>query len=299
MRFSSMRYLIKQGWKNMGANRLMTFASIGVLTACFIITGFATLLLLDVNRVVQYMAGQHEIMVNLYTDTDEERALAIGDEIRAIPNVATVEYVSKDDAFKSVQQMLDTYGNLLEGYDNIFPARYYVTVEDLGFIEQTNTRITAISGVEMTYVSGDLADVMVTIQRGVTYGGYGIVALLGVVSVINILNTIRLTVFARRREISIMKYVGATNFFIRMPFFVEGMTVGIIAGLIATGVIVGGYYLIYDFLHSMHNVWVLGIMSSLYTVQEIWPYVLGAAVALGVFLGGLGTAFSVRKHLKV
>lgn len=299
MRFSSMRYLIKQGWKNMGANRLMTFASIGVLTACFIITGFATLLLLDVNRIVGYMAGQHEIMVNLYTDTDEERALAIGDEIRAIPNVATVEYVSKDDAFKSVQQMLDTYGNLLEGYDNIFPARYYVTVEDLGFIEQTNTRITAISGVEMTYVSGDLADVMVTIQRGVTYGGYGIVALLGVVSVINILNTIRLTVFARRREISIMKYVGATNFFIRMPFFVEGMTVGIIAGLLATGVICGGYYLIYDFLHSMHNVWVLGIMSSLYTVHEVWPFVLAAAVALGAFLGGLGTAFSVRKHLKV
>lgn len=294
-----MRYLIKQGWKNMGANRLMTFASIGVLTACFIITGFATLLLLDVNRIVGYMAGQHEIMVNLYTDTDEERALAIGDEIRAIPNVATVEYVSKDDAFKSVQQMLDTYGNLLEGYDNIFPARYYVTVEDLGFIEQTNTRITAISGVEMTYVSGDLADVMVTIQRGVTYGGYGIVALLGVVSVINILNTIRLTVFARRREISIMKYVGATNFFIRMPFFVEGMTVGIIAGLLATGVICGGYYLIYDFLHSMHNVWVLGIMSSLYTVHEVWPFVLAAAVALGAFLGGLGTAFSVRKHLKV
>lgn len=299
MRFSSMRYLIKQGWKNMGANRLMTFASIGVLTACFIITGFATLLLLDVNRIVGYMAGQHEIMVNLYTDTDEERALAIGDEIRAIPNVATVEYVSKDDAFKSVQQMLDTYGNLLEGYDNIFPARYYVTVEDLGFIEQTNTRITAISGVEMTYVSGDLADVMVTIQRGVTYGGYGIVALLGVVSVINILNTIRLTVFARRREISIMKYVGATNFFIRMPFFVEGMTVGIIAGLLATGVICGGYYLIYDFLHSMHNVWVLGIMSSLYTVHEVWPFVLAAAVAMGAFLGGLGTAFSVRKHLKV
>lgn len=294
-----MRYLIKQGWKNMGANRLMTFASIGVLTACFIITGFATLLLLDVNRIVGYMAGQHEIMVNLYTDTDEERALAIGDEIRAIPNVATVDYVSKDDAFKSVQQMLDTYGNLLEGYDNIFPARYYVTVEDLGFIEQTNTRITAISGVEMTYVSGDLADVMVTIQRGVTYGGYGIVALLGVVSVINILNTIRLTVFARRREISIMKYVGATNFFIRMPFFVEGMTVGIIAGLLATGIICGGYYLIYDFLHSMHNVWVLGIMSSLYTVQEVWPFVLAAAVALGAFLGGLGTAFSVRKHLKV
>ena len=294
-----MRYLIKQGWKNMGANRLMTFASIGVLTACFIITGFATLLLLDVNRIVGYMAGQHEIMVNLYTDTDEERALAIGDEIRAIPNVATVEYVSKDDAFKSVQQMLDTYGNLLEGYDNIFPARYYVTVEDLGFIEQTNTRITAISGVEMTYVSGDLADVMVTIQRGVTYGGYGIVALLGVVSVINILNTIRLTVFARRREISIMKYVGATNFFIRMPFFVEGMTVGIIAGLLATGVICGGYYLIYDFLHSMHNVWVLGIMSSLYTVHEVWPFVLAAAVAMGAFLGGLGTAFSVRKHLKV
>ena len=140
---------------------------------------------------------------------------------------------------------------------------------------------------------------MITIQKGVTYGGFSIVALLAVVSVINILNTIRLTVFARRREISIMKYVGATNTFIRMPFFVEGMTVGIIAGLVSTAVICGGYYLVYDFLHSMHNVWVLGIISSLYTVQDVWPFVLVSGVALGAFLGGLGTAFSVRKHLKV
>ncbi len=299
MRFSSFRYLIKQGWKNMGANRLMTFASIGVLTACFIITGFATLLMLDVGRVVGYLAGENEIVVNLLPEIEGDTAVLIGDEIRALPNVTNVEYVSKDDAFASVQEMLEDYAGLLEGYERIFPARYYVTVEDLNFMEQTDARIRAIEGVEITYVPLDLADVMLTIQQGVTYGGYGIVAMLAAVSLIVIVNTIRLTVFARRREISIMKYVGATNTFIRMPFFVEGMTVGIIAGLVSTGVICGGYYLIYDFLQSMYNVWVLGIISSLLTVQQVWPYVLGFFVCLGALLGGVGTAFSVKKHLRV
>ena len=299
MRFSSLRYLIKQGWKNMGANRLMTFASVGVLTACFIITGAATLLLLDVNQIVDFLAGENEIVVNLLPEIEDAEAQAIGEQIKTIPNVDQVEYVSKDAAFESVQEMLDTYSNLLQGYERIFPARFYVTVDDLNFIEQTNARITAIPGVEITYVPVDLASVMIAIKNGVTYGGFGIVIMLGVVSVIVIVNTIRLTVFARRREISIMKYVGATNAFIRLPFFVEGMTVGIIAGLVATGVICGGYYLVYDFLHSMHNVWVLGIMQSILTLGQVWPFVMGTAVALGALLGGIGTAFSVRKHLKV
>lgn len=299
MRLSSFGYLCKQGWKNMGANRLMTFASIGVLTACFIITGLAALLTLDVNAIVDHLADQNELSVYLYPDVDEEQAAAVGEEIRALPNIAEVEYVSKEDAFNIMERRMEDYGNLLDGYELIFPASYNVTVEDLGMMEQTNSQLKAIEEVERTYAPVDLAGIMVTIQSGVTYGGWGIVVLLGLVSLIVISNTIKLTVFARRREISIMKYVGATNTFIRMPFFVEGMTVGIIAGLLATGVVCGAYYLVMDFLHGMYNVWVLGLLDSLYKLSDIWYFVLGGAVVLGIIVGGIGTATSVKKHLKV
>ena len=112
-------------------------------------------------------------------------------------------------------------------------------------------------------------------------------------------NTIRLTVFARRREISIMKYVGATNGFIRLPFFVEGMTVGIVAGVLATGLLCGGYYLAYEYIVGMNNTLLLGIITQLYRLEDIWLPIGLVLVCAGAVLGGFGTATSVRKHLKV
>ena len=299
MRLSSFGYLCKQGWKNMGANRLMTFASIGVLTACFIITGLATLLTLDVNAVVDHLAGQNELSVYLFPEVEDARAEQIGEEIKALPNIEKVEFVSKEDAFHIMERRMEKYGNLLDGFDMIFPASYNVTVQDLGLIDQTNQQLSAIDGVERTYAPVDLAGVMVTIKDAVTYGGWGLVLILALVSLIVISNTIRLTVFARRKEISIMKYVGATNAFIRMPFFVEGMTVGIIAGLLSSGVVCGAYYFALNFLHGMYNVWVLGLLGSLWRTEDIWYLIVGGAVLLGIIVGGIGTASSVKKHLKV
>ncbi len=299
MRIGSFFYLVRQGWKNMGANRLMTFAGIGVLTACFIITGIAALLTLNVNAVVDHLADQNEITVSFFPEVDDETALAMQAEIEKIPNVAAVEYVSKQAAFETMQGMLEDYGNLLEGFELIFPARYLVQVADLSFIEATRAQLRVLPGVEEVRAPVDLASIILTIKDAVTYGGWGIVAILALVSVIVISNTIRLTVFARRREISIMKYVGATNAFIRLPFFVEGMTVGVVAGVLSSAVVCGAYYLAMNFLRGMYNVWVLSLLGSLYKLENIWMYVAGSAVALGMVIGGLGTASAVKKHLKV
>ncbi len=299
MRFSSLRYLIKQGWKSMATNRLMTFASIGVLTACLIITGIAGLLSLNVNKIVDYLANQNEIVVFLQPDVSDDDALALETQINGIQNVLGVTYRSKLDAYEDVKGWLEGYGDLLKGYETVFPAKFLVTVEDLNFVAQTNDALAALPGVESTIVPTALAGVMVTIKNAVTYGGWGLVVVLALVSVIVISNTIRLTVFARRREISIMKYVGATNAFIRLPFFVEGMTVGAIAGLLASGVICGGYYLAYNFLTNMYNTWVMSMIDQVYTLDDIWPYVVVSFVAFGILIGGFGTATSVRKHLKV
>jgi len=214
--------------------------------------------------------------------------------------VQDAEFISKAAAFDEVKDLLSDYGEgLMDGIDHIFPAKYNVTVQDINYIDETDAQIRALDWVERTYVSNDITSIMLTIRNAVTYGGWGLVIVLAVVSVIVISNTIRLTVFARRREISIMKYVGATNTFIRLPFFVEGMTVGIIAGVLATGIICGVYYLVYEYIRSMYNVWIMSLMDSLIPLGEIWYLVAVGTILLGMLLGGVGTAFSVRKHLKV
>ena len=300
MRLGGLRYLIKQGWRNMGANRLMTFAGVGVLTACFLITGIAALLSMNVGRVVDHLASLNEIIITVKMDVDDAEAEGYGVQLRALPNVQDAEFISKAAAFDEVKDLLSDYGEgLMDGIDHIFPAKYNVTVQDINYIDETDAQIRALDWVERTYVSKDITSIMLTIRNAVTYGGWGLVIVLAVVSVIVISNTIRLTVFARRREISIMKYVGATNTFIRLPFFVEGMTVGIIAGVLATGIICGVYYLVYEYIRSMYNVWIMSLMDSLIPLGEIWYLVAVGTILLGMLLGGVGTAFSVRKHLKV
>ncbi len=299
MRFGSFRYLVKQGWRNMGANRLMTFASIGVLTACLIITGIATLLSFNVNRIIDYFGEQNEIVAYILPEVTAEEMAQMEEQIRAMPNVLEVHLVSKEDAFAQMQTWLEKYGSLLEGYDSIFPASFRVTVDDLSLMEHTNEQLRTMPGIEQTSASAELADIMVTIKTAVNYGGWTLVAILAVVSVIVISNTIRLTVFARRREISIMKYVGATNAFIRLPFFVEGMTVGFLAGLVATGIVSGSYYLVYNFITASNNLWIISLTSSLLKLEDVWYWILLGFVSFGFVIGGFGTTTSIRKHLKV
>ncbi|MDL2323837.1 permease-like cell division protein FtsX [Ruminococcaceae bacterium OttesenSCG-928-A16] len=298
MKLGSFRYLVKQGWKGMAANRLMTLASIGVLTACLIITGIASLLSLNVNRVIDYLGNQNEIVVYLY-DISQEEMDALGAAIVQTPNVKEATSVSKEEALEQMKGWMGDYANLLDNYPTILPASFRVTVEDLSLLAQTNEQLKIMPGVESTSAPSELAGVMVVLKNAVNYGGWALVLILALVSIIIISNTIRLTVFARRREISIMKYVGATNTFIRLPFFVEGMTVGLVSGLIGAGVVCGAYYLVMQYIQGSQNLWVAAIISNLLPLQSIWLYVVLAFVAFGLFIGGIGTTNSIRKHLKV
>ena len=145
----------------------------------------------------------------------------------------------------------------------------------------------------------ELSSTLVNLKRIVNYIGWGLVAVLGVVSVVVISNTIRLTVFARRKEINIMKFVGATNAFIRLPFFVEGMTVGAISGVLATVVVGGAYYGLEQALLQPEALWLNEFTKCMWPFMDIiWP-LLGGFVLFGVAIGGVGCASSIRKHLKV
>lgn len=352
MRLSSLAYLIRQGWKNMINNRMMTVASIGILTACLFITGAAVLLGVNVNNFAGYLAGQNEVVVYLLDGVEkpveaveeapaEEEVPAEGEApvesetpaegevpaegeaaadqpatqlvavditaavavLESIDNIESYTYVSKDEALTEAIGWMGNYADLLEGYrdDNPMPASFRITVKDLEQLESTVNALQAIEGVEYIKAPSDMAQILVTLESAVNWIALGLVAVLGLVCVVVISNTIRLTVFARRREINIMKYVGATNAFIRMPFFVEGMTNGLIAGLLAFALLSLGYTQLVEYLTTggVNISWLNNLFFTIMPYQTLRNPMLIAFVSVGVVLGGIGTSGSVRKYLRV
>ena len=301
MKWSSFRYLTKQGLHNLRANRLMSLASIGVLTACLLLTGIAGLFSANVNSLVEYLGDQNETVVYLDQGLSDEQLASVDQTLRSMPGLAAVTYVSQEEVLETYKGYMSEYADLFNDFeeDNPFHANYRVVLEDLNRMDEMIAQLEQIDGVYSVSAPTQLSSVFLTIQRAVTYAGWALVAVLALVSVVVISNTIRLTVFARRKEINIMKYVGATNGFIRWPFFVEGTSVGLISGLLAAGLVIGAYALVVNKVGAMSGFWGPILGSCLLSVGQVWPIVLGAFLIFGVVIGSIGTATSIRKYLEV
>ncbi|MEG2053824.1 MAG: permease-like cell division protein FtsX, partial [Oscillospiraceae bacterium] len=279
----------------------------------------------NVNRYATYLVGRSEIIVYLW-DTEEQRILAadpnaeVGDAVTPVnpdsikaaidqmSNIKEYEYISKEQALAEVGEMMEEYKNLLADYqngvrENPVPANFRIKVDNLSEIEQTALSLQALPGVQKVTSPNDLAIILLSVKSAVNYAGWGLVAVLALVGLVIVSNTIRLTVFARRKEINIMKFVGATNTFIRMPFFVEGMAVGFIAAIIAFSLLSGGYVglitLLTENLAGTTNTWLSSVVPCIMPFGEVWYYMLGIFSASGIVMGGLGSALSIHNHLKV
>ena len=301
MKWSSFQYLTKQGLHNLRANRLMSLASIGVLTACLLLTGIAGLFSANVNSLVEYLGDQNETVVYLDQGLSDEELASVDQTLRSMPGLAAVTYVSQEEVLETYTGYMSEYADLFNDFeeDNPFHANYRVVLENLNQLDEMIAQLEQIDGVYSVSAPTQLSSVFLTIQRAVTYAGWALVAVLALVSVVVISNTIRLTVFARRKEINIMKYVGATNGFIRWPFFVEGTSVGLISGLLAAGLVIGAYALVVNRVGAMSGFWGPILGSCLLSVGQVWPAVLGAFLIFGVVIGSIGTATSIRKYLEV
>ena len=301
MKWSSFQYLTKQGLHNLRANRLMSLASIGVLTACLLLTGIAGLFSANVNSLVEYLGDQNETVVYLDQCLSDEELASVDQTLRSMPGLAAVTYVSQEEVLETYKGYMSEYADLFNDFeeDNPFHANYRVVLENLNQLDEMIAQLEQIDGVYSVSAPTQLSSVFLTIQRAVTYAGWALVAVLALVSVVVISNTIRLTVFARRKEINIMKYVGATNGFIRWPFFVEGTSVGLISGLLAAGLVIGAYALVVNRVGAMSGFWGPILGSCLLSVGQVWPALLGAFLIFGVVIGSIGTATSIRKYLEV
>ena len=301
MRFSSFTYLVRQGLHSMRANRLMTFASMGVLTVCMVLIGLAYLLGVNVDAIVEYIGEQNESIVYLEDGLSEEQIADIDSQIRATPGVVSVTYVSPEDVLATYSSMLDEYANMYEAFenDNPFSANYRVVIQDISQLEQISDQLSQIEGVLRVKAPLDLSEAFTSIQKVVNYVSYGLVAVLAIVSIVVINNTIRITVFARRKEIGIMKLVGATNGFIRFPFFVEGTTSGLISAALASGIVCGAYYALCQWYVENPSNFSQMFGGQLVPLASVWYYIVIGFVVLGFVLCGIGTATSIRKHLNV
>ena len=231
MSLHSIGYLFREGIKSLLKNRTMCIASIGVLISCLLMTGIAGLLSLNLSVTMESIEGNNTLTVMLRQDVPSLTAVRIGEEIRQIDNVAECTFVPKDSALEGIMADVDGGTDLFEefaGDENPLPDSYKISLSDLSLYDETISAITAIDGVDSISDYRAVANKLSSLDRLVRYCSIGIVIILAVVSLFIIANTVKVTIFSRRVEINIMKSVGATNGFVRVPFIVEGIIIGII-----------------------------------------------------------------------
>ncbi len=301
MKYSILGYFIGEGFSNVFKNKKSTGASLMIMCATMIIFGIFLILGENINHFVNEVESEQGIQVFVKNEVSQEQIDELGNKIRAIDGVSTVEFVSKDEALEQMKERFGDRQDLLEGYEgenNIFTASYVVTLTDLTKSNDVQAQIETYSDVVKKINSKDeVVTTLINLANGIKIVTGVILVLLIVISIFIIANTIKLTVHARRKEISIMKYVGATNGFIRWPFIVEGMIIGILASIISIIIVGGAYTFIADKLVSSEFMQLINM--SLISFSDMFNSIIFVYMLLGIGIGVLGSMISMRKYLKV
>ena len=287
-------YLIKEGFKNIWTNRMMSLASVIVLVSCLIITGAAFLISLNVTHLISKIGDDDQITVYLDYDLNDLQSIKLGSQISKIENIESYSFYSKEDALKQYEQVLGNIYESMQDDGNPFGNAYKVKLRDLSQYKKTVDEIKKIDGVSAVSDRSDIAGKLTKLNYFVTIVGSWVVLVLALVTLFIISNTIKMTMYSRRYEISIMKSVGATNSFIRVPFVIEAMVIGLVSGLAAAGVICSVYMPIRSAAAS-----IIGFIGeSTFTVRQIMFPTLIAMSLTGLLIGIIGSIISITRYLK-
>ena len=292
---ASLTYLTKEGFRNIRSNKLMSLASIAVLMSCLVMIGVASMLFININMILGDISQQNVIMVYIQDDATDEEIAAMGAEIDAIANVETSVFIPKEEAFPEVMESIGTAAALFEGMESdLLPDAYEVTLTDMELYDDTVSRLEQLDNIIQLRHNRDFAKQLTTLRTTAGYISIAVVAMLLVVSLFIISNTVRVTMYNRRLEIRIMKSVGATKWFIRWPFMVEGIVLGIISGLVSLAIVFGIYEAGAKAIGDM-----LSILSSKPAdFGDYAVYMLTGFIATGVITGAIGSIVSMNKYLK-
>ena len=299
MRYSVLTYLIGEGFSNVFKNKKQAMTSLGMMCITMLIFGVFFAIGQNLNHFVEQVESKQGMQVFIDKTATELQIQELRTQLQNIEGVNTVEYVSKEDALQQMKNKLGEKSSLLQGYeqDNPFPASYVITLTDLNLSSQVQEKINQLDLTDEITSSDKTINTLVKLARGIRIGTYAILVFLIIFSIFIIANTIKLTVHARRKEISIMKYVGATNGFIRWPFAVEGMIIGLISGAASIAILSGLYYIVAQnesFIQFLSK-----IQLSLLQFGDMLNTIIIIYLVLGIGIGVLGSTISMRKYLKV
>lgn len=301
MKISGLRYLVSQGVDNIWKNRIMAFASFCVLLVSILLVGLSTLVYVNLTSIIGGIESKNEVIVYITDDSTDEEIDEIGTALGSMDNISQVTFYSKEEAFDDLKESMADYDTLFEslGDDNPLPDSYRIKIKDVAEIDGTLGQINRLSNIENIRAPYDFINVLTELRKIITIVAAAIIVSLIIVSMVIISNATRASVFARRREISIMKYVGATNAFIRIPFFVEGMLTGLMAGVVATAITWFTYDSLVDLMTQEQNLLSIIGMGSIIPFADIWLKVAVSYLIAGSFVGAIGSVISTRKHLQV
>ncbi len=292
------KYFIKQGFSNFSKNGAMSVASVVIITACLTLFGLYLVFGININFMGSQFQSQFQIDVYMYRSANEAQIQDVGDVLVGLENVKSVEFVSKEDAFKELEEMQKDNPEILAGYDavnnNPLPASYRLTLEELADADAIRDKVSQLDGVEKVNTKDDAMDNMLSFVDKVRTISFWMMIILAFISILIISNAIKMTVFSRRKEINIMKFIGATDSFIRSPFIVEGIIVGFVGAILALGIVTA----LYGFAMPSVNGFLGGIIR-LKTIPELLPVMVITFVGFGGILGAVGSWISTIRHLKV
>lgn len=291
----SLGYLTKEGFKNIWLNRLMSVASISVLLSCLVMMGIAFMLIVNMQEIITNIEDSNVIVAFVDDNADDETVAKVRTDLMKIENVKDCEFVSKEEAFEEQLDALGGDRTLFEGMDNPLPDSYRVVLDDLTLFDSTLRQIENTDNVQSVREDRELSQQVASIRKTVTYISFGVIIILLIVSLFIISNTIKITMFSRRLEIKIMKSVGATSWFIRWPFMIEGMSLGVISGVLSLGVVWGVYELV---ARSIGGSFSLFMSGGIVPFKDHALFILVAFLAVGIITGAFGSAVSISKYLK-
>ncbi len=296
MKIRGIRYFFSEAFKNIFSNGWMTLASIFTVMASLLVLGVFMVLSINLTSMAGDLEGNYQIVAIIDETVTDEGLITIGQQLKSTPNVESVILNTNEERLASLKDRMGENGELLDRYQDDNPLRnmYLITLTDLSKSQETVDKMDDIAGIIKIQQNEESINKLVSIANYIRNFSMWIIIALAIVSIFIISNTIKLTVYTRRKEINIMKFVGATDWFIRWPFIIEGIAIGIIGAGASIAVIMAGYGAIVNVVNSLNI-----LFLTVKPLNELTGVIIGSSLGLGAILGGLGSLISVRKHLNV
>lgn len=285
----------KDAFKGIFKNSIMSIASICILSACMLIMGSALLLIANLNAFVIQMQQQNEVVIFIEETATQEQITELGTQLENMQNISGITFVTKQEALEEYKSMFKDQSALFVNLEQNNPLRdsYHIKIADLELYSQTISEIEGMDHVGYIRGSSTLVNSLVSLRKSISLIGMWISIVLLCVSLFIISNTVRMAMFSRRTEINIMKYVGATDAFIRAPFVIEGLIIGLISCGLSFGI---QWYVYTDLLRPLLEQ--LALFDTL-AFESIWTYLLAAFALFSILMGVMGSILPMRKHLHV